>query len=199
MRLIVLEGQEACGKSSACEPLVNLLREKGAKAGWRREPGGTVIGEDMRRLLLSHRGAEPASLFYGFQIARVELLASMLKSTDEDTFVLDRFWPSTWAYQVHGEGIDIDVFKASQKVIAPYMAGFSSVHLFYLACPDSVRLERMKKCGKGADRFESKPAAYHDRVRKGYEDLVDEGYLHRVDAARPQEEVLASIMKVLGY
>lgn len=199
MRLIVLEGQEACGKSSACEPLVKLLNEKGAKAEWRREPGGTVIGEDMRKLLLSHRTAEPASLFYGFQIARVELLADMLKSTTVDTFVLDRFWPSTWAYQVNGEGIDVEVFNAAQKVIEPYLKGFQTVRLFYLACSDTIRLERMKKSGKGADRFESKPLEYHSRVRRGYEYLVDQGYLERIDASVSQGQVLARILAALGY
>ncbi len=111
MHLVVLEGMEGCGKTSACEPLVKRLSLKGIKAAWGREPGGTPIGEDMRKFLLSHKEAEPMSLFYGFQIARVELLASILKSK-VDVYVLDRFWPSTWAYQVMGEGIPAKIFDA---------------------------------------------------------------------------------------
>lgn len=199
MKLIILEGQEACGKSTACEPLVRKLGMKGVRAAWRREPGGTTIGEDMRKFLLSHKSAEPASLFYGFQIARVELIADMLRTHDIDVFVLDRFWPSTWAYQVHGEGIPREVFRASQQVIQPYLARFEGVHLFYLECPDDIRLERMKKSGKGADRFESKPKEYHDRIRAGYNELVCAGDLIPVDASASQEAVLGVIMHRLGY
>lgn len=199
MKLIVLEGMEAVGKSSLCEPLVARLKAKGVRARWAREPGGTAIGEDMRRFLLSHKGAEPMSLFYGFQIARVELLAEMLRAMETDAFVLDRFWPSTWAYQVHGEGIGIDIFMASQTAIAPYLRAFETIKMFYLKCSDSVRLERMKKCGKGADRFESKPVEYHNRVRYGYESLVTDGHLIPVNAEPPQDEVLSEIMTRLGY
>lgn len=198
MRLVVLEGGEGSGKTSACAPLVARLSARGLKAAWGREPGGTPIGEDMRKFLLSHKEAEPMSLFYGFQIARVELLASILKS-GVDVYVLDRFWPSTWAYQVKGEGIPVSVFEAAQDAIAPYVQRFKSVELFYLDCPDAIRLERMKKSGKGADRFESKPAEYHQRIREGYEELVSRGFLQRVDASPAQELVINDIMLKLGY
>jgi dTMP kinase len=198
MRLVVLEGMEGCGKTTACEPLVKRLATKGVKADWRREPGGTRIGEDMRTFLLSHREAEPMSLFYGFQIARVELLADMLRTKDVDLFVMDRFWPSTWAYQVMGEGISKGIFDAAQEAILPYVTRFSRVDMFYLDCPDSIRLERMKKSGKGADRYESKPPVYHQRIREGYEDLVSMMALQRVDASKPQDEVLSEILVKLG-
>lgn len=198
MRLVVLEGGEGTGKTSACGPLVRRLSMRGLKAAWGREPGGTVIGEDMRKFLLSHKEAEPMSLFYGFQIARVELLAHILKS-GVDVFVLDRFWPSTWAYQVKGEGIPECIFNAAQDAIVPYLKRFQRVDLFYLDCPDAIRLERMKKSGKGADRFESKPAEYHQRIREGYEELVSRGFLQRVDASPAQELVINDIMLKLGY
>lgn len=198
MRLVVLEGGEGCGKTSACEPLVRRMHLRGIQAEWGREPGGTVIGEDMRKFLLSHKEAEPMSLFYGFQIARVELLAHILKSK-VDVFVLDRFWPSTWAYQVMGEGIPKKIFDAAQLAIKTYLEGFDRIDMFYLDCPDTIRLERMKKSGKGSDRFESKPAEYHQRIREGYEELVSLGSLERVDASPSQELVISDIMLKLGY
>lgn len=198
MRLVVLEGMEGCGKTTACQPFVAGLLKRGLKVSWGREPGGTKVGEDIRSLLLSHEKLEPMSLFYGFQIARVELLASVLKS-GVDIFVLDRFWPSTWAYQVRGEGIPRSVFDAAQEAIRPYVEAFEGIDLFYLDCPDTVRLERMKKSGKGVDRFESKPAEYHQRIREGYEELVSMGALQRVDASPAQELVINAIMLKLGY
>lgn len=194
-KLIVLDGQEACGKSSLCSPLVEKVRLAGLKAETFREPGGTTVGEDMRKLLLSHTEVESMSLFYGFQIARVELLAHMLRMKGTDVFVLDRFWPSTWAYQVCGAGISKVIFEAAQIAIARYLEQFSAIKLFYLECPDSIRLERMKKSGKGGDRYESKNAAYHQCVREGYEYLVEQGHMIRIDASKSPEEVLEAVYK----
>jgi thymidylate kinase len=98
-----------------------------------------------------------------------------------------------------GEGIPEKIFDAAQEAIRPYVVEFSRVSMFYLDCPDSIRLERMKKSGKGADRFESKPAEYHQRIREGYEGLESAGHLLGVDASKSQDEVLTDIMHVLGY
>lgn len=201
MDLIVLEGPEGCGKSTITTKLREHFEALGTKVSAVREPGFTKFGEEARRLLLSHEALEPLTEFYMFQACRVELLGCLTKvpmdRNDGGVVIMDRFWPSTFAYQVCAGGIPHALYEASTKAITDaYMRAFARVTMAYLDCPDTIRLARMKACGKGGDRYESKPVTYHQAVRNGYEQLADFGALERINANQSVDLVVADILKL---
>lgn len=197
--IIVLEGMEAVGKSTLLPVLNAALKAKGKRVESVREPGGTPLAERIRTEILLSKGAyQDLSLFYGFQICRAELLAYMRSRIPEvDVFVMDRFWPSTWAYQVRASHVSQALFNATLGALSAYL-GYFRLHMFYLDCPEDVRQARMKAAGKGGDRYESKDAAFHAKVREGYEELVGT-HMTRVDSSRAPEAVADEIIGQLAF
>ena len=114
--LIVLEGIEGVGKSTQLQHLRRVLEARGMVTTLLREPGGTPAGDEIRRLLL-----DPASQLDGrteallFMASRAQLVADVIRpALERDEFVLlDRFFLSTYAYQIAGRGLPEDEVEDS--------------------------------------------------------------------------------------
>jgi dTMP kinase len=107
-RLVVLEGADGVGKTTQVERLIGRLRERGIDAVSLREPGGTPLGERIRAILLDLSGAgvnDRAELLL-FLAARAQLVPEVTRELAAGrTVVLDRFFLSTYAYQIAGRGL----------------------------------------------------------------------------------------------
>jgi dTMP kinase len=187
---ITFEGPDGTGKSTQVEMLRAALADRSPLVV--REPGGTALGERVREVLLhgGHISAEAEMLL--FMAARAELLAEVIGPALEAGRIVigDRYHDSTLAYQGGGRGIE-----TWWPVHFPRP---DRTFLLRLPSPE-VGLERMRRAGKPADRFESAGPEFHRRVVEEYDRLAaaDRARWVVLDAAQPPEAVHAGVMAAL--
>lgn len=196
MPLIVLEGPDGCGKTTQAELLAARLAQRGRCVRRLREPGGTALGEALRRLLLDP-ALDPcaeAELF-GYLMARAELCRRVLDPAlaAGEWVVLDRFWHSTIAYQAWGLGLD----RARVRAAVELAVGGIVPDLALLLSVDEAESER-RRAGSARDRIEARDAAFRQRVREGYAHLVATGELRAVDGSGDPEAVAARIWALVA-
>lgn len=167
MRLfITFEGGEGCGKSTQARILLRKLEQSDVAAVLTREPGGTVLGDEIRILLKKERAypVAPGAELFLFAASRAQLMAELIRpALDRNTVVIcDRFTHSTLAYQGYGRGLDTDAVETINRLatgsIKPDLA-------ILLDMPCELGLDR-KQSSK--DRFELEDLSFHRRVRDGY-------------------------------
>ena len=192
MPLIVLEGIDGCGKSTQVERIDRALRERGITPLRLREPGGTILGEQVRALLLDKTTeACPTAELFGYLTARAQLCHAVMVPAlaRGDTILLDRFWYSTMAYQAYGLGLD------PQRVRAAIELAVGSVRADFAAWlnVDPHEALRRRAAARGEDRIEARGLAYQQQVHAGYEVMVNEGLLTVIDAQRPPEAIFSDL------
>lgn len=176
---ITFEGIEGSGKTTQLRILADHLAMQNRDVLATREPGGTRLGDAIRKLLLNPDHAEMAALteLLLYAAARAQHVAERIRpSLEKGTIVLcDRFTDATLAYQ-----------GRARKLPAPLIAQLNEVaahglrpHLtFLLDCPVEVGLSRARerfqaKEGRaGGDRLEREALAFHEEVRQAYLDLA---------------------------
>lgn len=199
--IVVLEALDGVGKSTTAKALTDKLISMGKKVVLAREPGFTDVGEKIRtELLLSHIPLTQLSQFCLFQVARLEMLEKLyVENKDFDYIVLDRFWPSTLAYQVSGGGVPMPLFLAMQTEVDKLVARIGTEIDIGLLVPEEVRQQRLAKAGKGDDRYESKPKDFVERVCESYKRMIANKVLRPVNADAPMEVVVRRIIDILEH
>jgi len=198
-RFITIEGTEGAGKSTSIAFLKARLEAAGKTVVLTREPGGTPLAEEIRELLLSHRGdgmAVDTELLLMFA-ARAEHLARRIRPAlaQGDWVLCDRFTDATYAYQGGGRGIDHDRIA----VLEHWVQGNLHPDLtIVLDVPVEVGLARAGR-RSAPDRFEREQLAFHEAVRAAYHAIAAREPLRvrLVDAARPLAEVQTDLGRVL--
>ena len=189
---IVLEGGDGSGKTTQAKALYRRLLFRGYPALLTQEPGGTVLGERVRRIIKGHTAVTPLAWLFLFSAARAQLLKEVIHPALEQgvAVVCDRYIPSTIAYQGYGHGLELATVR---QVIDATTNGFESDIVVFLDSSPDVGLTRKK--GQNGDRFDSEDTEFHNRVRHGYFDLASKDP-HRwmvVDAGLPIEQVADQI------
>ncbi len=187
---ITLEGIEGVGKSSNLAAIADQLRGAGISVVVTREPGGTPLAEELRRVVL--HATEPVSeeaellLMFAARAIHVEQLIRPALARG-DWVVCDRFTDATRAYQGSGRGQPL----ARIDTLAGWVHADVQPDLTVLLdAPVEVALARTR--GRGSeDRFERENLAFFERVRAGYLDLArrEPARFLVVDAAAPLGEV----------
>ncbi|EDX87747.1 thymidylate kinase [Synechococcus sp. PCC 7335] len=219
-KLIVFEGGEGCGKTTQLQRLYDwivqnkswqLLLSKGHVAGVKmtREPGGTVLGKQLRQLLLNESKLnEPRSandaltpvtnkaellLYAADRAQHVEEV--LLPWLEAGYWVLcDRYIDSTVAYQGYGRQLDLSLITTLNQIAT---AGLRGDLTLWLNVPPEVGLDRMRARGQ-ADRIEQASMAFHQRVHDGFAMLAKENATTvSVAGDRTADEVAMSIQQVL--
>ena len=190
-RFITVEGIEGAGKTSCLDLLEQRIRQRGHDVLVTREPGGTPLGEDLRRLLLGHRHdgmADDTELLLMFAARAEHLHAKIEPALAAGSWVLcDRFTDATYAYQGYGRGIDLQRIAALET----WVLGERRPDLtLLLDLPVEVGLERAGRRST-PDRFERQALTFFDRVRQGYLSLAAAapGRFRVVDAAQSLDQV----------
>lgn len=169
---IVFEGGEGCGKSTQTRALYRRLSTDGFGAVLTREPGGTRLGERVRRHLkqTDETPISPLAELFLIASARAQLVSEIIRPELEKgkTVICDRFTPSTLAYQGYGRGLDTDAIRDVNDIATD---GMSPDLIVLLDMPAEAGLSRKKS--RERDRFESESLAFHSRVRRGYLDLAE--------------------------
>ncbi len=185
---VVVEGPEGAGKSSLVRWLATRLLADGREVVTVREPGGTPIAEAARRLALrSKHDLPPAAELFLVLAARADLVARVIRpALDAGRMVVaDRFDLSTLAYQVAGRGLPRADVAAAVRLAT---GGLAPDLTLVLDVPVEVGLERRRRTGMAADRFEREEGAFHRRVRDAYREARGPGIVH-VDGSRPKAVV----------
>jgi len=167
---IVFEGIEHSGKTTQAGILALKLRDKLGpnKILQVREPGSTVLGERIRRLLLHTEttNIDPLAEMMLFMAARAQLIKEVIVPALDGGIgiIADRFLFSTYAYQ-HSVS-----WGAIEKVGLVATDGVKPDLIFIFDIPVSVAMERM---GGQRDTIESRPQEYHEKVRAKYRQLAE--------------------------
>jgi dTMP kinase len=191
---ITFEGGEGCGKSVQARVLYRRLKQLAIPALMTREPGGTLIGQKLRRWLKWTRdsGVSPLSELLLFNAARSQLVSEVLKPNLDKgkTVICDRYADSTTAYQSYGRGLDREMVIAINNAAT---GGLTPDLTVLLDISPEAGLAR--KSSQRQDRFEQEAIVFHRRVREGYLRLA-EAEPRRflvIDATKDKEEIAAII------
>jgi dTMP kinase len=193
---IVFEGSEGSGKSTQAKLLASRLSELGKPVMLTREPGGTQLGEQVRRLLLDlHVGPiTPMAEALLFTAARAEHVENVIRPALEagELVVCDRFSDSTLAYQGGGRGLDIADLRATQCFAT---GGLEPDLRLLLDLPVEVGLARRYADEVSVNRLDAESRAFHERVRSAYLAFAhqDPKGWRVIDAAQPPEEVARGV------
>ena len=193
---ITLEGIEGAGKTTCMAQVQALLEAAGKEVMKTREPGGTDLGEDLRRLLLGHKHtgmAEDSELLLMFASRAEHLQRKILPALERGEWVLcDRFTDATYAYQGGGRGIEN---ARIQQLESWVQRGVKPDLTLLLDLPVELGLKRAGK-RSAPDRFESEALNFFEKVRDAYLDLAnaEPGRIKIIDASLPLEEVASQII-----
>lgn len=186
--LITFEGIDGAGKSTQVSMLKRRLQDMGREVLTLREPGGTVVAEQIRELLLeSKHDITPVGELLLFAASRAELVQHVIRpALDKGSdVILDRFSDSTTAYQGYGRGLSLDML-ADVNRIATF--GLSPDITFYLdLTPEDALMRKFSEKSlplafdsEELDRMESSGLEFYRRVREGY---------HAIGLAQPRRIV----------
>ena len=199
-RFITVEGAEGAGKTTLIPSIRAQLEASGRRVLVTREPGGTVLGEEIRALLLAHRAApmsEDAELLLMFAARAEHLRQVILPALEVGVWVLcDRFTDATYAYQGGGRGVSAKRIA----ILENWVQGDVKPDLvLILDVPVGVGLDRARRRGV-PDRFESEHQHFFERVRATYLERAGawpETY-RVIDASRSVEDVQARVGDILS-
>jgi dTMP kinase len=200
---ITLEGPEGSGKTSHIPHLVEFLREKGYTIFPTREPGGTSIGEQIRLVLHNLKNTEmnPRTETLLYQAARAQFVEEVVRPRLAlgEIVLSDRYADSTIAYQGYGHQQDLEQVRTLVK----YATGGLVPDLSVLLDVDvEVGLARgAKRQAKGGEwnRLDAYTLEFHQRVRKGYLEMVKQepGRWVTVDAGKGWKDVQSVLRAVI--
>lgn len=170
---ITLEGPDGSGKSTQTQLLADYLHAAGLEVLVTREPGGTVIGDQIRAVLHDIENiqmkAEAEVLLYS--ASRAQLVGEIIRPALAQGVIVvsDRYADSTIAYQGYGRGLDL---AALQQITAFATGGLAPDLTIYLDCPVEEGLNRKQQAlasGVGEwNRLDQETIEFHQRVRQGY-------------------------------
>ena len=208
---ISFEGGEGAGKSTQAELLRVKLEAERYEVVSAREPGGTTLGENIRRWLKGVRVSPQAELML-FAAARAELVSQVIRPclALHKIVIADRFADSTIAYQGYGRQLPLELVHAVNRAATD---GLSPDLTLLLDMPVEKGLQRVgspqlellvdeeadKGHGRleeaGQRRFEQESAAFHRRVRSGYLKLVrqEPDRMLVLDASKPAQVIANAV------
>lgn len=189
-RLIVLEGGDGVGKTTQLPLLADALRARGLAVHTIREPGQTQVGQAIRELLLHPDSTiSPATEALLFLSARAQVVAEVIQPAlmTGEWVVADRFFVSTYAYQIAGHGLNADLIRQANALATQ---GIVPDLTLLLTLPANDATARRSARGQ-ADRLERYGADFDARVAAAYAASVTEAWQVRHPECGPIVAVAA--------
>lgn len=197
---MTFEGIEGSGKSTQAELFHQWLRGRGFDVILTREPGGTGLGERIRRVLLGEPRVDiaPVPELLLYLASRAQLVSEVVRPALEKgrVVVADRFSDSTYAYQGWGRGIDLEMLEAVNRFAT---GGIFPDITFILDLDTRQGLARASGRSRKAspDRIESEDLSFHERVRQGFLDLARrEKRCHLIDGSEAVDYVQREVQRI---
>lgn len=198
--LIAFEGIEGAGKSTQLRLAAAAVRRRGVSVVETREPGGTAIGAELRRIVMHLPDAPPAPLteLLLYLADRAQHLAEVITPAIArgEVVLTDRFSASTIAYQGFARQLEVDTVSRLDAIVR---GGVAPACTILLDCPVEVGLRR----AQGDDRFHREQLEFHERVRRAFLSFAERDPDHYcvLDSTAPAEiihaQVIAAILRCL--
>jgi dTMP kinase len=203
--LVVLEGAEGVGKTTQARLLVEHFAAAGVRCVQLREPGGTSVGEAVRKVLLDPAHTPtPATEALLFVASRAQLVSERILPALNagEVVILDRFFLSTYAYQVHGRGLPESAVRAANSLAVGALVPDVTLLLDLPVAEGLGRADRRS----ARDRMEQAGEAFHERVGAAFRSFANPewqashpecGRVMTVDASGSEDEVFRRILDAL--
>jgi dTMP kinase len=197
---LTLEGPEGSGKSTQAPRVAQLLRDRGWNTLLTREPGGTLIGDQIRAVLhdLANTSMHPRTEALLYSASRAQIVNEVVKPhlAAGGAVVCDRFFHSTLAYQGYGQRLDVGILRGITDFAT---VGLLPDWILLLDLPVEVGLERRRSSGGEWNRLDAYEVAFHQRVREGYLAMAREepGRWCLIQAAGTPDQVWEEIRQKL--
>lgn len=200
-KFITFEGIEGCGKSTQIRLFAGYLEKKGSKILLTREPGGTLIGDQIRRILLDpqHTNMSPTTELLLYAAARAQHVEEKIRPALNagKTILSDRYADATTAYQGAARNLSGSLLKDLHKIATGNLVP-DLTFLFDLPAEEGLKRARSRNLELGKeDRFENEEVEFHEKVRKGYLKIskAEPERVIVINADQTIEEVFREVVK----
>ena len=178
-KFIVIEGIDGCGKTTQIDELSKWLPNSGlidtrSKVITTREPGGSLLGQKLRRLILdNNKNNKPSSLaeLLLYSADRAEHVSKIISPAlkNNDWVISDRFSASTLAYQGYGRKINLEIIKKIESIVCQGV--YPDLTFFLEISPEESILRRKNEI---PDRIESEGIRFLEKVNEGFKLIAKE-------------------------
>ncbi len=199
--LITIEGMDGAGKTTQITLLKEYLEKKQCKVLLTREPGGTVIGEKIRKVVLdqSHQEMSNVTEALLYAASRGQLVQEVILPALNrgEVVICDRYVDSSLVYQGKARGLGYEAVKTVNDFATQ---GLEPHVTLLLEIPPEVSLNRIKLRGEG-DRLEQEKIHFHQSVYNAYMDLAKmyPDRIKKIDANRSVTEIQEEIQEIINY
>lgn len=204
---ITLEGIEGSGKTTQIDRLATFFENSGTECVTTRQPGGTLIGENIRSILLnpSNHNLQPMTELLLYLADRAqhinEIIIPALKT--DKTVICDRYFDATVVYQGFARGLNVELLLDLHRILFDNLK--PDITLLLDLSPQ-LGLERAwQQLNSGQregheSRFENEALTFHEKVRNGYLELarLEPRRFRIIDAAQNADQVFDEICKTLS-
>jgi dTMP kinase len=186
---ITFEGGEGCGKSTQSRLLLKRLERRNVPTILTHEPGGTALGNELRKVLKRKGGSSisPRAELFLFAASRAQLVVEVIHPALQEgkVVICDRFSDSTLVYQGYGRGLDLTFVETLNNMATGNLKAGLTV---FLDIPPDQGLARKRSL---EDRFESEDLSFHRRVREGYVKMAaaEPDHWLVIDASLPKAKI----------
>jgi dTMP kinase len=199
-KFIVFEGLDGCGKTTQLNMLQQTLEARGFSCLYTREPGGTALGEQIRRMLLNPGlTLNPVAEAMLFAASRAQHTAELIKPalTQGRVVLSDRYADSTLAYQGYGRGLDTGFLSFLNRMAGGELLPDLTILL------DIAPETGLSRLAGPPDRLENERLDFFHRVRRGYLELAGSRQDYLVldatcEQAALQLKILGAVLRLLG-
>ena len=204
-QFITFEGIDGCGKSTQISLLEQKLKKNNIPYLLTREPGGSILGQDIRKKLLDPDYSDPPMaraemlLFLADRAQHVEkiILPSLKKGI---CVISDRYTDSTLVYQGYARGIDINDLKELNRIATDALLPNRTIVFDLSAEAGALRVENATEEFKKADRLESENEQFRKKIRQGYIELAKDepNRIQIINADNTPEQIHKEVCQCLG-
>ncbi len=194
---ITFEGIDGCGKSTQLKMVASRFEEEGRQIMLVREPGGTVIGEKIREILLDRKNDSmvPMAELFLYEAARAQITEEKIRPFLEAGGVVlcDRFYDSTTAYQGYARQLGSDITTTLNEIATGDLK--PDITFIFDIDPKEALKRRMERAEE-PDRLEAMGTAFQEKVRDGYLKLAEadkSGRIVIIDASGSREEIAEAV------
>ena len=195
-KFVTLEGVDGAGKSTHIDFIKSYFISKSLDYILTREPGGTILGEKIREILLNDEMSPITESLLMFA-ARSEHLSQLIQPNLKNgvTVICDRFTDSSYAYQSGGKDVSISTIEQLKSIVQEDLEPDLTL-LFDL--PVELSIERLNN-SRVLDRFEKQNYEFHQKVRESYLNNANQNKdrFYIIDSTRSINDIQDEITKIL--
>ena len=204
---ITLEGIEGSGKTTQISRLVEFLGDRGIECVTTRQPGGTLIGENIRSILLdpANSALAPMTELLLYMADRAQHIYELIRPCLQagKTLICDRYFDATVVYQGFARGLNIELIQKLHQILFDDLKPDVTLLLDLAPRVGLQRAWQQLNTGPRAgheSRLEAETVAFHEKVRAGYLELarLEPDRFRIVDAAQSPDQVFTAISNIVA-